>query len=346
MPRVKKQHYVTRAYLEGFLEPNEEQLFCWTRHRDLSFRAKPVEVAFQKNYYSFKRKNGSWNDGAEKFFADKVETPGLVVLKKLLAGKTRLNWGERNTLAILLAIQEHRVPFSRSEFHRMHNELTSNIVSEYENMPSQTGLTGYVTMHTQRGDGTNSEPVRVSIETLQREIREPSEESERKTLATLVKTALELSEIYRHMKWTIYRAEGNCSFVTSDCPVIKLFKSPKGYAALLREDVEVRFPLGRKAMLVLTHDMPHLWKILHGKPSEARRKWWSIPEIRLESWNDSEVAKANRAHAAHSTALLIGGQSLEWARAIMKDSSKNVRMWIEKEGQGYRTKTEIRYVPE
>ena len=107
---VKKQHYVTKAYLDGFLEPGEEHLFCWRRHKNAGFRKIPAEVAFHKNYYSFKRTDGTWNDSAETFFANKVENPGLEILKKLVAGDTRLKWEERNALAVLLSIQEQEFP--------------------------------------------------------------------------------------------------------------------------------------------------------------------------------------------------------------------------------------------
>ena len=80
--RTKKQHYVTRAYLEGFLQPREDQLFCMMRRR-APFRARPDEIAFEKNYYSFKRSDGTWNDSAETFFATSIEDPGLPVLKRL-----------------------------------------------------------------------------------------------------------------------------------------------------------------------------------------------------------------------------------------------------------------------
>lgn len=351
MARPKKHHYVTKAYLDGFLEPGEEQLFCRMRHKEAGWRAKPDEIAFQKNYYSFKRKDGTWNDRAEQFFAAKIETPGLAVLKKLMDGDTRLKWHERDQLAMLMSIQEHRVPFNRSEFNRIHRELTSNMIADYEQLSgSGAPLTGYVTMQAVSpisSTGSASAPARISIDTLRQQIQAPSDESEKKTLFVLVSTALELSSIYAHMKWTIYRTTGNRSFVTSDCPVIKIFtKSQSGFAALFREDVEVRFPLSRKAMLVLTHDLRLMEIISRCKPSEGRRKFWALPEIRLETWDDDQVAKANRAHAAHCTALLIGGQDLEWSKQIMKESSKNVRMWIEREGSGYRTKTEIRFVPE
>jgi len=345
MPRAKKQHYVTKAYLDGFLEPGEEQLYCWMRHKIAGFRAIPAEIAFHKNYYSFKRRDGTWNDSAETFFANKIETPGLAILKKLVAGDTRLNWEERNSLAMLLSIQEQRIPFSRSEFNRIHKELTAKLISDYDELTAREGLTGYATMQA-TGGMTRSEPAKVSVEVLRRELQEPTDEGEKKSLALLVKTALELAGLYRHMKWTIYKATGACSFVTSDCPVIKVFKNVSGFAALLREDVEVRFPLGRKAMLVLTHDTAFLEDVHRSRPSKARRKWWRIPEICRENWGDAEVSKANRAHAAHATALLIGGQNLEWAKPIMKEPSKNVRTWIEREGKGFRTKTEIRFVPE
>jgi len=233
----------------------------------------------------------------------------------------------------------------------MHRELTESMVKDYERLSARgAALTGYVKMQAASPLGSTGEPARVSIETLRKEIELPSEETEKKTLYVLVKTALELSDIYRHMKWTIYRATGERSFVTSDCPVIKIFtKSQSGSAALFREDVEVRFPLSRKAMLVLTHDMPQMENVARialRKPSEAKRKFWMLPEIRLETWDDDEVAKANRAQAAHCTALLIGGQALEWSVPIMKESTKNVRMWIEREGSDFRMRTQIRFVPE
>jgi hypothetical protein len=100
MARPKKHHYITKAYLDGFLEPGETQLFCRMRHKEAGWRAAPDEIAFQKNYYSFKRKDGTWNDGAERFFADKIETPGLAILKKLVNGDTRLKWDERTQFAM------------------------------------------------------------------------------------------------------------------------------------------------------------------------------------------------------------------------------------------------------
>jgi hypothetical protein len=181
---------------------------------------------------------------------------------------------------------------------------------------AESSLTETSPLHfrlSQHSSGSAGAPVEISIDTLHQQLQEPTDQSEKKTLAVLVKTALELSSIYAHMKWTIYRATGNLSFVTFNCPVIKIFtKSQSGFAALFREDVEVRFPLSRKAMLVLTHDIPqmeNIARIARRKPSEAKRKFWMLPEIRLESWNDDEVADANVAHASHCTACLSAAKT-------------------------------------
>lgn len=263
MIRPKKQHYVTKAYLEGFLQPGEGQLFCLMRHRAKSFRARPDEIAFEKNYYSFKMPDGTWNDGAEKFFADKIENPGLPVLKKLAEGRTRLNLFERNNLALLLAVQEFRVPFHRREFSRLSLELSKNIVQAYDAITDRRHLTGYFTLQ------TGPEPVRVAIDTLRNELDASSDVNQKKMMAILFRTACSLAEIYRHMKWTVYYATDDLAFATSDCPVISTFQQPKGFAALMRADVEVRFPLSRKAMLTLTHDMPFLEQIAHATKREG-----------------------------------------------------------------------------
>jgi hypothetical protein len=104
--RSKRHHYVTRAYLEGFLDPNQYQLWCWLRKKDKPFRALPEKIACEKDYYSFRNPNNTWNDTAERFFADQIENPGLPVLKRLAAGKTMLTWPQRRAFSLLLALQE------------------------------------------------------------------------------------------------------------------------------------------------------------------------------------------------------------------------------------------------
>lgn len=110
MKRPKKHHYVTRAYLDGFLEPGQEKLYCWGRQREGRFQARTDELAFIRNYYSVRKPDGGWDDRAEIAIANDVEAPGLKVLQKLAVGKTNLNSDERFDLSLLLAVQEFGVP--------------------------------------------------------------------------------------------------------------------------------------------------------------------------------------------------------------------------------------------
>ena len=71
MPRSKRHRTFTKAYLDGFLERPQEQLFCWGRNRAEPFQARPDKLAFERNYHSVKREDGSWDDFIEQFIATK-----------------------------------------------------------------------------------------------------------------------------------------------------------------------------------------------------------------------------------------------------------------------------------
>ena len=109
--RPKQQHYVTRAYLDGFLTPGANQLVCYARNGKM-FPRRTLDIAKARNFYAFKNENGEWDDSLEEIIESAVETPGLPVLKKLAKGNARLKWEERTALAMLVAFQEVRTPSS------------------------------------------------------------------------------------------------------------------------------------------------------------------------------------------------------------------------------------------
>jgi hypothetical protein len=151
MARPKRQHYVTKAYLDGFLEPSEEQLFCWARPLGKLFRGKPENLAHERNYYSVRNPDGSWDDAAEELIGTSVEDPGLAVLKKLNSGKTRLNWRERLELSRLFAFQEFRVPFFRAAITQVDRELLTEILEHYHASTPKYGGSGKITLESRRG---------------------------------------------------------------------------------------------------------------------------------------------------------------------------------------------------
>ena len=105
-----QHHYVTSAYLDGFLADKEKMLYVYTRNREHFFRAQPDKVARIHNYYSQERQDGSVDDDLEVMLQQCVEDPGLAVIRKLNSGKYSISAKARGELALLLAIQEYRVP--------------------------------------------------------------------------------------------------------------------------------------------------------------------------------------------------------------------------------------------
>ena len=130
MARPKQQHYVTRAYLEGFLRPFAQHLVCYGRGRG-PFRRSPEDLACQRNYYALRKEDGTWDDSVKKLIGSEVEAPpGLPVIQKLASGKTRLTWQERNRVALLIAFQEMRTPTARERARAFSRILNERVLRE------------------------------------------------------------------------------------------------------------------------------------------------------------------------------------------------------------------------
>jgi hypothetical protein len=137
--RPKRQHYVTRAYLEGFLE-SAPFLFCYGRQRGKPFQGQPSELAHERSYYSFRRPDGSWDDSLEHRIEQQVEGPGLDAMGVLAAaGHTRLDWSERDALAMLMAVQRFRVPHIREMLDATHADTIKELLNEYDQMQKERG---------------------------------------------------------------------------------------------------------------------------------------------------------------------------------------------------------------
>src|SRR5439155_2389604 len=137
--------------LAAFLETGQEQLYCWGRNRAEPFRACPDELAFERNYHSVKRPDGNWDDFPELFIANRIEGPGLPVLRRLSDGSTRITWKERSAFALLLALQQLRVPAFRRVIENVDRELLCRLVRLYE-AEAASGNEGPVILQTRRGE--------------------------------------------------------------------------------------------------------------------------------------------------------------------------------------------------
>ena len=113
----KNQHYVHRAYLEGFQDPALERNgegYVWVYMPGKSpFRQRPERVARRNYYYCYRREE------QRQFHAEhtlqKLEDIALPILRQLRERRFTLNPQDRLTFAGYIALSHTRVPtFERS----------------------------------------------------------------------------------------------------------------------------------------------------------------------------------------------------------------------------------------
>jgi hypothetical protein len=312
--RPKQQHYVTKAYLQGFLCPSEQHLVCYGRGGKGPFKSSPEDLACQRNYYALRKEDGTWDDSIEKLIASTVEDPGLPVIQKLASGKTRLSWQERNRIALLIAFQETRTPFARERargFSKLLNERILQAVRSADPLQDSINLIG-------ESGAANS----VSLDQIVKDHEVLCDDHAMEIHRSLTGGALKLADVYKHMKFTVCYPAGNEEFITTDTPVIRVFHDaePLG-AGLNRRDVEVRFPLSRKAFLTLTHDTALIEKLTHASGAKKSRQLEALPEVRIKRVSDSEVSALNKGHARHAHLWLFAPAELNWVKDVLSAAS-------------------------
>ena len=313
MPRPKQHHYVTKAYLDGFLAPGADQLVCYARNGKM-FSRRTHDIATERNFYAFKKENGEWDDSLEAMIDKTVEAPGLPVLKKLANGNTRLNWSERTTLALLVAFQEVRTPASRQRALDASKAMTETILHEIrEGNPQQE------TVELIGKDGKGHTVTLAEIAASQADIEtETSFERLRLTMGP----GMKLYEYYRSMKFTMYYPLGTGRFITTDTPVIRVFSRNRTHGTgINRNDVEIRFPVSSNALLTLTHDLVLAEQLIGASKTKRAKLLNRLPEVRVRHIPDDQVLAFNKGHVRHTRMWAFSSQESEWIAALLKERS-------------------------
>lgn len=109
MPRPEDQHYVSAAYLRGFVADGQRALHV-RRRAGTWFRQVPENLATRKNFYSILRDDKSWDDRLERFLDRRIEAPGFRALSLLKARLEIPSWADRERISLLIGMQYLRVP--------------------------------------------------------------------------------------------------------------------------------------------------------------------------------------------------------------------------------------------
>ncbi|MBI4165281.1 MAG: DUF4238 domain-containing protein [Acidobacteria bacterium] len=282
--RTKGQHFVPSSYLRGFATGAGKgaSICIYERNRLVPFRQRPQKAAVQTNYYSFKRQDGTLDDSAESFLA-RVESEAVPVIRTLASNNIQLNWDDRGRVAFFVALQELRVPWTRQNFEEVYAHLADHLMKFTARVP---GLLENE-LEELKEKGEDFDPADAAS------IREFMERGEytvhadpKVSLLTMLQMAPMLHRFYIEMKWTILRTSHEAPFVTSDNPVVMFDPAYKGGfwgVGLVNPTIEIRFPLTKTAMLVITHDHARFeeWHRLMeaNNPVEAKTLRQTLPVI-------------------------------------------------------------------
>ncbi len=292
--------------------PSERHLVCYGRGRG-PFRKSPEDLACQRNYYALKKEDGTWDDSIETLIASTVEDPGLPVIQMLTSGKTRLTWQDRDRVSLFIAFQEMRTPSARERartFSRILKDRVSHDIRAADPHQNSVEIVG------KSGTGT------VTLDEMIKVHEEICDDHSMEIHRSLWGVATKLSECYRYMKFTVYYPTGNEEFITTDTPVIRVFRGTEQLGTgINRSDVEIRFPLSRKAFLTLTHDLKLADALGRASGAERSRLLQALPEIRTRHASNSEVTAFNRAHARHAHRWLFASKETNWAQGVLSEAS-------------------------
>lgn len=247
--RPVDQHYVSAAYLRGFVPDGEEALWVRRRVNEKWFREVPANIATRKNFYSVLLKDGSWDDSIEHSLDRNIEAPGFRALVKLLNRDDTLDHFSRNRIAILLAMQYLRIPQFRRDIEKVLKEylqgFTEHAPADSEKFAKQVqeleGLdpTASMKMAKEAKHGFASGEIEL---VLRREA----------ALPYIFNVLEEHAQLFEEYEWMVY-VSPEAEFYSCDRPVYISPSSVKAHqpVALVDPNTEVHVPLSSRRFLIL-----------------------------------------------------------------------------------------------
>jgi hypothetical protein len=324
----RRHHYVTKAYLDGFVEPNERFLFCYGRKKLEAFPATTQNLANKRDYHSFRRKDGTLDFTLETKIEQRIESPGIPIIRMLSEGNTNLNRAQRWRLARLIALQKVRVPYERDFMDQQHKIILEGYLTDMDEMSRRRGFQvddiEIAVCATDRKPKP-SEWMRITRDRVNSELRDIGADQQRFSRESFFDLAEKLVGRIFNMKWTVFYGTGEARFITSDCPVVTRDKNGRQYFSGFDDsDTEVYFPLSKNALIRMEHDnscqlLPRR-KQIHRQKRVMRAK---TQEIIVVQADDQVVQSLNELVVTRAHLWTVSGTSQSRLLERMRQPSKD-----------------------
>jgi Protein of unknown function (DUF4238) len=214
----KSQHYVHRAYLEGFCDPQlerEGKSAVWMYMPNKSpFPQRPERVARRNYYYCYQdeeRRNFRTEHDLQK-----MEDLALPALRRIREGDFSLNSDDRLTFAGYIALAHTRVPTFQKYIDRLSCLVSAKQLELIANSPRASALTA-AKISEQTGEHIDPDDL---VKQLTGGTVEITQENRGWSLGQMFNTMLWLQEWIFRMSWTFLLCPSDDQgFLTSDNPV-------------------------------------------------------------------------------------------------------------------------------
>src|SRR5215469_4132922 len=266
-PEAKGQHYVHRAYLQGFVDPDTNDEFLWLyMPKKHPYKQRPERIA-KRNYF-YCHLNEEKRSFDTEHILQRLEDAALPLLRKLNQRDFSLSDDERITFAGYVALAHTRVP----TFQKFIDETTSWFTAkqlEFLIRSDNSILERYAKkLSEEKGE-------EISVEGLKREMSAGSvtlDQTNRGwSLRHMFRAMLTIQEVVYRIHWTFLIApDDDPGFLTSDNP-ISLYDPAAGFGTGFESSPQAYFTFALSKSLCLLARHYKAQSVANATSREVRR---------------------------------------------------------------------------
>lgn len=296
-----KQHYVPRAYLAEFTDPNtprghEPFLWVFEREEEAPYRRAPHKVAVKRDYYTA-TVDGEREDAVEEMLSQ-IEGKAIPVIRDLARGgdPSALGEDERQALSLFLGFLETRVP----KFRQMVEKTTGDIMKMVSRVSAEHPEDFERTIR--EAARKKGEPPPADIEAVRRFALSGEYEvavDPLMSLQMMLSQGPKIAEFAYGFEWRVLEAPVGEVFITSDTPLVRVATEPPPARWMgvgwFTPSMEATFPLSPAAcLLVSLHRPTGREQITAERVREVNRRTAAFAEREVYSSREIGADNLNR----------------------------------------------------
>lgn len=253
MSKLPNCHYVPQGYLKGFMANDE--LYVINKEYGTIRPTTPAGVVYTPGFYIVDTVDEKDSSEIEEGFS-KIESICIPLIKKIIAGDHLTNSNIAD-LAIYIALQYGRTPFSRARMDDVTTIMVTNLMKDklaeaYNDSAKYNEMVEYLQTRSSNLEIPSQEKIKDWI------LKPGPLANVKIDNCTYVKQFFESADAIAtellNKRWIVLRAPRGLSFITSDNPIGLHLDRPLKMGeilAILLKDVQRFFPLNAKTCLAI-----------------------------------------------------------------------------------------------